>query len=378
MSFNLPRLALRGIVVAAGLMAGVPAFAADAKQIADALAAASGVQEGVKATYESATASGDDMTITNFSVSKEDEHTVIPSIVFTGAALRDKGGFTAKTMTIGPASVTTRGETIAWQTLTATDPLVPSPDEVKAKAHVSPFSKLDITALTVSGRRFPVPVTIASFSLGVASDAESNPTGFNLALNQMKFPPEFFSKNFLANAYLGMLGYTSGFTVNIGVEGTYENATDTLDLKRFALDISDVGKLTISGKFAGVSLRKLGAMQVKDVQSTGKLDSFSLRFDNAGLVERLIDMQVKTQEIKREDAIQQATAGLSFFLITIQNQAFVDSVMTAATTFLNDPKSITISVQPKQPVPFGTLFDTIGDEPDSLPDLLGTTVTANN
>jgi hypothetical protein len=249
---------------------------------------------------------------------------------------------------------------------------------VKANAHIAPFSRIDVAGITLSGARFPVPVAIDAFGMSVTSDAEANPTGFATRVSNIRIPPDFFAKNFLASAYLKMLGYNDGFVVNLGVDGGYENATDTLTLQNFTIDTAGVGKLTISGKFSGVSLRKLSAMQVHEVQSAGKLDNFKLRFDNAGIVERLLDMQAKTQDIKREDAIQQATAALGFFMIAIQNEAFANKVVASATTFLNQPKSITISAEPTKPVPFTTLFEVLGAAPETLPDVVGADVTANN
>jgi hypothetical protein len=376
MTLTRPRLAICGFIIAVAFGTG-QAKAADAKPFGDALVAAVTANGRDSATYEKAAADGDQITITGLKVTRGADISTMPPLVFTGAALRPKGGFTAQKLEVGPASVVERGQSIAWKSFTAESVTVPSAEEVKAHAHITPFAKLDVAGITESGERFPAPVQIDSVDVALTSDATGAPTGFSVGVKNLNIPPDFFAKNFLAKAYLGMLGYNSGFVVNVEVAGGYVNEGDTLTLDKLAIDISDVGKLTIAGKFSGVSLRKLSAMDVHDVQSTGKLDAFSLRFDDAGLVDRLLDMQTKTQGIKREDAISQATAGLGFFLIAIPDEAFTGKVVDAVTAFLNQPKSITIAASPKTPVAFSKLFEVIGQEPESLPSVVGASVTAN-
>ena len=376
MTLTRPRLAICGFIFAVAFGA-TQAEAADAKQFGDALLAAVGASGKNSATYDKATADGDTITVTGLKVTRDTDISVLPPLVFTGVAPRAKGGFTAQKLAIGPSSSTARGQTFEWKSIAAENVTIPSADEVKAHAHVTPFTKLDIAGMTASGGRLAAPVTIDAVGVAITSDAAGEPSSFDVNVSAIKIPPDFFAKNFLAKAYLGMLGYNAGFTVNVGVAGAYVNQGDTLTLDKLAIDISEVGKLTIAGKFSGVSLRKAAAMDVHDVQSTGKLDSFSLRFDNAGLVERLLDMQTKTQNIKKEDAIAQATAGLGFFLISIPDSAFTTKVVDAVTAFLNAPKSITISMAPAEPVPFSKVYETVGQAPETIPSVLGVGVTAN-
>src|SRR5258705_13503102 len=74
MEMKLPRLAIRGLVVALAIGAG-QAFAADAKQVADAVVAAATANGQSKATYESATARGGDITITKLTMTDQENQT---------------------------------------------------------------------------------------------------------------------------------------------------------------------------------------------------------------------------------------------------------------------------------------------------------------
>jgi len=134
------------------------------------------------------------------------------------------------------------------------------------------------------------------------------------------------------------------FSLSIALDGGYEHTTDTLTLRTLTIDTADVGKLAIDGKFSGVPLSKLtDGNATQDLASKGKLESFHLRFDNSGIVEKVLDMQAQQSGVKRADIVTQFTGALPLLLNVVGNQAFQDKIATAVTAFLNDPKSITLS-----------------------------------
>ena len=55
-----------------------------------------------------------------------------------------------------------------------------------------------------------------------------------------------------------------------------------------------------------------------------------------------------------------------------------DKVAKAGAAFLNDPKSISITVSPAQPVKFVEIMGTANQAPQTLPDMLAVDVVANN
>ena len=84
------RLAVSGFVLAVVLGAG-QAQAADAKQVADAIVALVAAGGKATATYDNASASGDDVTITNLKVTGEGNDLTVPSVVITGAQSSSRG-----------------------------------------------------------------------------------------------------------------------------------------------------------------------------------------------------------------------------------------------------------------------------------------------
>src|SRR5690606_25473683 len=87
-----------GVVLALAFGTG-PTLAGDATAVADAIIAAIDAS-GNKATYESASASGDEISIAGYEmVNTTNGGTMsIPTIIVTGAEEREKGGFTAAGM----------------------------------------------------------------------------------------------------------------------------------------------------------------------------------------------------------------------------------------------------------------------------------------
>lgn len=64
-------------------------------------------------------------------------------------------------------------------------------------------------------------------------------------------------------------------------------------------------------------------------------------------------------------------------LSMLNNPEFQAKVAGAATAFLKDPKSLSASAMPGTPVPFAQILGTAMMAPQSLPDILGVTITAN-
>ncbi|MCB1496050.1 MAG: hypothetical protein KDJ86_09715 [Bauldia sp.] len=379
MSLKLSSLALGGAALCFALGA-TQAFAADATAIADALVAAMQSGDNTTAKYEGATAIGDDVTVTGFTATNPNGGVItIPTITIANAQPRDPGGFTASAMTFDNGKVVDSDTNVTWQMGSLKDATVPSPAEIKAKAHIRPFSEVTLTGLSILGSDMPAALDIGSLGVAIDIDDKGNPRDFDMKVASISIPPEVFAADPQQKAILDELGYTDGFTVNLNVAGAYETEGDVLTLRGFTLDTVDVGKLAIAGKFNGVSLGDI--MQGKDPGDAGKdgaLENLSIRFDNAGVVERVLDMQAKMMGVQRQDVVTQFAGALPFMLNFIGNPAFQDKVAKAGAAFLNDPKSISITVSPAQPVKFVEIMGTANQAPQTLPDMLAVDVVANN
>jgi hypothetical protein len=376
MRFFSSRLAISAVVIGFGFGVG-QASAADADAIAKSLVAAFAAIPNAEASYADASANGDDVTVNELKVTfPEGKSLTIPAVVINGAADRDKGGFTATSISFDGGSVTDDKGTMKWETGSVEDAVVPSPDEIKAKAKMAPFSKGSIAKIDLSGSDMPAAIDIDEVAVSMEAGDDGTPNKFTTDVNGMKLPQALFPQ---MAAVFSAMGYTDSFDVSIAVVGGYEHTTDTVNLESFTIDTANVGKLAVDAKLSGIPLSKMGDDAARqDLKTNAKLESFHLRFDNAGIVEKVLDMQAQQSGMKRADIVAQWTAALPLLLNIIQNDAFQGKIATAVTAFLNDPKSITLTAAPSAPVGLDAVFTAIGAAPQTVPDMVGADITANN
>ncbi|CAN5204619.1 hypothetical protein BH10PSE9_BH10PSE9_07030 [soil metagenome] len=372
------RLAGYGLFLAAALFAARADAAADPKKIADALVAALSASGKSTGSYTAATASGNDIVITNLKSSPADKSgdAVVPTVVISGAADRSPGGFTATKMTFNKGSAVNDKDTVTWQTGSITDAVVPSADEIKAKAKLRPFSKLSMGGINVKGPDMAAPVDIVSVDAVIGDVIDGTPSDIKLTTVGLKLPGALFDDPEVQGV-LKALGYTE-FVVGINLDGGLDAAADVVTIRTLTVDVASVGKLALTGKFSGVSVRGLTSDKSDEAASKARIDSLTFRFDNAGVVEKALDMQAKMTGSTSKQVVTELTGALPFMLSLIGNEAFEGKVAKAATDFLNAPKSITIKAAPAKPVSLEEIGAALSDDPSKLPDLLVVDITANN
>ena len=102
------------------------------------------------------------------------------------------------------------------------------------------------------------------------------------------------------------------------------------------------------------------------------------RYEDASLAKRVISAQAKRQGVPAEAFVQQINAMVPMLVSTIGNKDFEKKVASAAGAFLEQPKSLTISARPKQPLPFAQIMGAAMMAPQSLPTVVGAEVSAND
>ena len=357
-----------------------PAFAAtDPAAVAGLLAAAVAATGEATLTYKSTAASGDAITLTEVALTAGDGNSVtVPALVLSGVALRKPGGFTAAAMAADGGSATARGNTVTWATAAFADVVVPSADEIKARAKVRPFRKLTLAGFSVTGTDFPAPVAIDAITGEFGDIAAGAPANILVRATGAHLPASLLS-NSIVSAMVTMLHYDQ-FIADITLDSEYDTTADTLTLHALSVDAADVGKLTIAGKVSHFSLRGMADPKTSAAaRAAARLDQLTLRIDNAGFVERMLDMQAQLLGGTRDDVRSQIVDGaLPFALSFVSNETFRDQFLAAVSAFLKDPHSLTITFSPTEPVPLGQAARTAARSPGSLPDLLALTVQANN
>jgi hypothetical protein len=186
------------------------------------------------------------------------------------------------------------------------------------------------------------------------------------------------------------LGY-SDLSFNTGGTG---NLTITGDMMGFDADVYFEGRDTgtLKATFAAANLpiaayaefANPGAKKEPDFnklmpQLMGvTVSKLQFRFEDGSLTKRLLPIIAKQQNMDEAGFVASAGAMLQITLAQLKNQQFTDSVVGAVTSFLKDPKSITISIQPPQPIAVQQLMSLNPADPGAAINSLGVAVTAND
>jgi hypothetical protein len=379
MNLTVSGFAVRGLTLASALMLSTAAFAApDAQKIADAFVAAAQARGEAKVTVETAKADGDNVTLTNVKmVAKQGGDVTIPVIVIESPLERTSGGFTAASISFDAGKVVDKETTISWDKGLFKDAVVPAPSEINSKAKITPFSNMEMSTINVVSTETPAPITIDSVSVALGDVIEGAPNDGQLRVSGVNIPGDVLKSDEQTKDWVEKLGYDK-LTFDVGIDGAYDNAKQSFTFRSISFDGKDVGKLNITGTFGGLPRDKLqDPDKLSELAATATVDNAKIRFDNAGIVGRVIEMQAKAMGATSEQFVEQISGALPLLLSVVGNQGFQDRIATAATAFLKDPKSLTITAAPGNPVPIMQIFGAASTAPQTLPDVLAVDIQAN-
>lgn len=158
------------------------------------------------------------------------------------------------------------------------------------------------------------------------------------------------------------LGYSGDLKGSFLAEGTFDAAAGTLALTNFSVALADIGTLSLSASLAGLASDKImdASLSMEDrmmaLYTSGTLASASIRFDNAGIVERVLDQQAKAAGVARPALATSMARALPLLLTpAIADAAFRSEFANAAGKFLVEPRAIVVSGAPEKPMPLASL-----------------------
>lgn len=239
--------------------------------------------------------------------------------------------------------------------------------------------------------------SIASFNanLDVADDqsglnVDGAVSGLNIHLSE---PPSAKSKAIIEALKL------QNISGDLTFEGAWEVATGKIDINEYALDLNDIGKLNINASISGYTFQfakalrdAQAAMAANPDKKAGSqafgltmmglmqqlsLNGASIRFDDASITKRVLDFFGKQQGVTGEQMAQMVKGMAPIMLMRMNMPDLQAQISAALNTYLDNPQSIEIKAAPAQPVPAPAIMGAAMGAPQTLPQLLGVTVTAN-
>ena len=400
---------IQGLMLASGMATLAlmqPAMALDAQTFVDRIAAVYKIG-GYDIEFGAATLDGDTITVDGAKVTlagmEGETWNIDTTLTFTGVADTENGGFTADKLTIPDVDTDLSQDPVGHVSLV---------DIVASDLYLPPADQVNVTALLESVGSFttgPLKVTRdgADF-LSVDSIEAINEFSYDDADALSNIISSFSVKGIWADlkavseedaeagATIQALGLTE-INGDITQNMTWSMADGHIVIEDFLFDFADIGAINFRADIAGFTpavLEKIYAMQASSAGATSDeaqaqqmmvgmellqaltLTSSSLRYDDAGLAPKLLDMFAAQSGADRASFVEGLKAMVPQLVGQAGIPALTDMVVPAANAFLDDPQSFEVAVRPATPTTL-LVLSAAAANPAGLISALGLAVTAN-
>jgi hypothetical protein len=237
------------------------------------------------------------------------------------------------------------------------------------------FKTADIADIAVVPGGNKGETRISRMTMEVGNVVDNVPLDSKGTIDDLVIPAAAFAGRSYGPA---MLGY-GDLVLDLTWDGTRSSDGKSMDLRDFTLSLQDAGTISIKGKFANMPaptvLNDAGAST-----SAGDIvvDYMTVRYDEASLAGRVMDMQATKQGVTREAYTGQIEAALPWLLASLNNPDFQAKVTEALTAFLKDPRSLTLTLTPNEPISAEEIFGLARSSPGELTTRLNAEIDANS
>src|SRR5690606_30903350 len=120
---------------------------------------------------------------------------------------------------------------------------------------------------------------------------------------------------------------------------------------------------------------KLAALNLAQQLSVRNL---TVRFDDNSLTQKLLEYYAKQQGSDAQMLGTQIKMLVPLMATQLKNPEFAQQLAAAADKYFSDPKSLTLTASPDQPVNFASIAATASLDPTKLIQLLKVSISAND
>ncbi|HEX2255232.1 MAG TPA: hypothetical protein VHG92_00790 [Afifellaceae bacterium] len=376
MSFHV-RAALAATVVSIATLPPQPSLAADAQAVADALVAALEAASDGTVTLGEARAEGDDVLITDLAFARPDEdgRMVFSRTLIVAPEERSEGGFEAEQIAMsggtfsGDGSGSIESATIYAATILSADEIA----EQELNQGIL-YETVEISNVTFQLEDQPGEVAIAYIEVNADDIVDNVPQASSGMAEGITVPTSAFGEGPMTPQ---ALGYET-LEFEVSWEGGRDPATNELTIEDVTVTMLEGGSLTLSAKIGNVPFASMED-PTGSAAAAGQITVYNVRlhYEDGSLATRLLDAFAKPQGMTGAQYGQQLAAALPFLLAAINNPGFQQQVTNAVGSFLQDPQSLTIEVAPEQPITGAEIMEIVNTAPNTLPDRLNASVSAN-
>ncbi|MEO8667097.1 MAG: hypothetical protein ABI399_01160 [Bauldia sp.] len=247
--------------------------------------------------------------------------------------------------------------------------------DVNFSALVPEFGRVEIGGVLVDSPEFP-HIALGRLDLDLANYVGKVPTSVTADIAGLDMPTRMLPNRMLSGL-LGTFGYDR-VEADAGVKLTWDEAGQTVKVDDLRFDMKDMGLLTGSAAFSGLSRQALEQSgSVIDALPTTVLTGGSFTFKDESLIEKGLAYRAKAAGADPEKLRKQLATAVPFMLGFLGNPPFQKEVGPVLKAFLLAPGTITATLAPPAPVAIPDISKTILSAPQDLPTLLGINVTGD-
>jgi hypothetical protein len=375
-----------------------PAFALDGADLVTKLNAAY-TANGMTIAYEGAEVDGTTITLSGVSVKSmaaPDQNLKIGEVTLEGVEETDGGGYYVETVTLPDVDLKKDEVAVTATDITMGGLTIPG----------NPAGKtINDIVLYESAGSGPVTVAVKGKQVFSMEGSEANLTkqesdaGFDFDATLSGIKADLSDvEDAKAKDAIEKLGLK---TINgeMTMKGSWELASGNVALEEYAFDFANVGRLAFAVNISGYTLdfmkavqdatkaaaanpNKEEANQAMGLAMMGLLqqltfNSASIRFDDATITKRVLDYIGGQQGVSGDQLAQSLKGMVPLMMAQLNVPELQNQVSTAVNSYLDAPKSLTISAEPAKPVPFPMIVGAAMGAPTTVPSVLGVKVTAN-
>lgn len=308
----------------------------------------------------------------------------------------ENGAYTVGLVTLPDYSVTEDGATVDITGMSLTGLRLPAEGDQDPVAALMLYETADMHSLTVRiGDKTPFSMSQLHFE--ISPPADGNALEFTGAAE--KFTADLtLIEDPSSRATMEALGYQ---TLNgyFELAGSWQPSDGRLELSQYDISIENAGTLGFTFDLGGYTTDFIKSMQEMQKNMANQPEgadnsaqglamlglmqqltfhSASLRFDDDSLTGKVLDMLAAQQGMKAADLANQAKAIVPFLMAQLNNPELTSEVTAAVTAYLDQPKSLEVSAEPENAVPFAVIMaGAMSPSPQDLVKTLGVSVTAN-
>jgi hypothetical protein len=354
-----------------------PAYALEPEAAAQALGDALVKGTGGKASFDAASMDGDKVVIEGLKITSHDASDTVSFATTTIEAPEegDRGVFSSPLVEMSEGTVSGESAgTIGSATLTNIVVLDPAKAGKEALDPGLLFEEAEAFNIDVGAADQNYKVKVARVAMTMTDVVGNAPQASSGSVEKIEIPPEAFAKT---DFNPGMLGYDN-VVLNVTWDGSRDIAAKTMTLRDLTLSMEGGGSVSLSGVLGNLPEPSV-IQREKRAEAASKvvIHSAELRYEDESLAGKVLEMQAKKQGVSREEYAQQIAGALPFLLAALNNAQFQNEVAAALGTFLQDPQSLTVKVEPETPITGAEILGIVGTAPQTLPDRLKASISAN-